>query len=125
MTDESTMGTPPLETKLADWRETAARLRHAGHPHDAELIEKVCDEVRDSAIEYLTFVDEADAMRRTGKSLRWLRERFAEWHRAGNARLDRRNHRLYRLCVLPVRPNLSAAREAGRQAGRAGHRKTA
>jgi hypothetical protein len=127
MTNDTTetKGPPPLEVRLADWRETAARLRHAGHAHDAELIEKVVDEVRDSSIEYLTFVNESDAMRRTGKSQRWLRDRFPEWHRTGNGQLSDRGQRLYRLCVLPFRPNLSAAREAGREAGRNPHRKSA
>jgi hypothetical protein len=112
------MTTPSIDIRLADWRERAAVLRHTGHPHDAELIEKICDEFGDSLVEYMTYVNEDDAMRRSSKARRWLRQRFAEWSRAGHAKLDDRGRRLYRLCVLPVRPNLSAARDAGFEAGR-------
>lgn len=114
--------TKTIDVRLADWRERAAVLRHTGHPHDAELIEKMCDEFAEALVEYMTYVNEDDAIRRSGKTSRWLRGRFAEWSRAGNAKLDERGHRRYRLCVLPVRPNLSAARAAGFEAGR-GHLK--
>ena len=48
-----------LEDVLADERENARILAYNGHPHDAELIRRVCDRVAKAAVEYLEWVSEA------------------------------------------------------------------
>jgi hypothetical protein len=107
----------PLETVLADWREKASVLRGVKHAHDAELIDAICDEVARSAEDYMRFVSEADAMLRSGKSADWLRARFAEWVEQGHAE-KRKRVRYYRAVVIPRRPDLEAARDAGRRGER-------
>jgi hypothetical protein len=107
-----------LESVLADERGQAAVLRHNGHAHDAELIERVCSRVSTAAEEYLRFLSEPDARLRTNKSVDWLRTRFPEWMELGHAKKIG-NVRYYRMVVLPPRANISAAREEGRRAGAA------
>ena len=109
--------TATLEQVLADWRGQAQVLRLRKHQHDADLIEQICEDVAKSAQEYLEWVSEDDAIRRTRHKRPWLRARFAEWERAGHARYRNRK-REYRLIILPIGANESAAYEAGRQAGR-------
>ena len=111
----------PLETVLADWREKASTLRSVKHQHDAELIDAICDEVARAAEDYMRFISEADAMLRSGKSADWLRARFVEWEQQGHGEI-RKRVRYYRALVIPRRPDLEAAREAGRRGER---RKTA
>ena len=110
-----------LEQVLADWRGDAQVLRRRGHSHDAETIERICDDVATAAEDYLRFVAEDDAMLRSGRGQAWFRRQFPEWERMGHARRDGRR-RLYRVCVVPQRANVIAAREAGRQAAGAGVR---
>jgi hypothetical protein len=110
-----------LETVLADWREKASTLRSVRHAHDAELIDSICDEVSRSAEDYLRFLDETDAMLRSGKSADWLRARFEEWSKDGHAE-KRQGRRFYRAVVIPRRPDLEAARAAGLR-GEHGRRK--
>ena len=110
--------TRPLETVLADWREKAQTLRSVKHDHDADLIDALCSDVARAAEDYMRFVSESDAMLRSGKSAEWLRARFAEWAGQGHAE-KRKGVRYYRALVVPRRPDLEAAREAGRT----GHRR--
>jgi hypothetical protein len=107
----------PLETVLADWREKASTLRSVKHQHDAELIDAICDEVASAAEDYMRFLSETDAMLRSGKSAEWLRARFAEWASQGHAE-KRKTVRYYRALVVPRRPDLEAARDAGRRGER-------
>jgi hypothetical protein len=104
-----------LEQVLADERGQAQVLRHNGHGHDADLIERVCDRVSAAAEEYLRFLSEPDARLRTNRSQEYLRARFAEWEAQGHA-YKKGTIRYYRMLVLPPRANLSAAREEGRRA---------
>lgn len=110
----------PIEV-LADERGAAAVLRAKGYVHDAELIEKLCDRFQAAAQRYLHFMSEPNAMLRTGNSERQMRRLFAELEPRGDAKkID--GKRYYRECMLPPRPNLSAAREAGRRAAAGGDR---
>ena len=107
-----------LEEVLADERGQAQVLRHNGHSHDADLLERVCDRVSSAAEEYLRFLPEPDARLRTNRSQEFLRARYPEWEAQGHA-FKKGNVRYYRMLVLPPRANLSAAREEGRKAGAA------
>lgn len=106
-----------LEQVLANWREDAAVLRRRGHPHDAELIERLCDEVAASAEDFLRWLTESEAALRAGRSPKWLQRQFAGWVALGLARHDGRR-RLYRMVIIPQRAQPSLAHEAGRAAAR-------
>jgi hypothetical protein len=105
-----------LEQVLADWRESAQASRRTGHGPTAELVEKIVHDVEAAAEEYLRWLSEEDAMLRSGKRRAWLRARFAEWERGGNARRIGRK-REYRMAVVPQGADTLGARDAGRQAG--------
>lgn len=113
----SERGSESLEDVIADERGQAAVLRHNGHSRDAEQIERVCNRVSAAAEEYMRFISEAQATSRTNKSVDWLRSRFPEWLAQGHAKKIGAG-RYYRMVVLPVRANVSAAREEGRRAAR-------
>lgn len=104
-----------LEQVLADAREEAAVLRRHGHADQATAIEGVLDRVREAAESYLTWLNEGDAVLYSGLAVGTLRRRFRELEDAGNARWNARNEREYRQSALPRRPNVAAAREAGRR----------
>ena len=106
-----------LEQVLADERGSAQVLRAAGHTREADNIDRLLDRVRSSAIDYLDWLTEGEARLRSGKSVEWLRARFAVWAAAGHAKADGRR-RLYRQLVIPRRANESAARESGRRGER-------
>lgn len=108
-----------LEQVLADWRESAQALRRTGHGPTAELVERIVTEAASAAEEYLRWLSEEDAMLRSGKRRSWLRARFPEWERAGNARREGRR-REYRMLVIPQGANVLGARDAGRRAGAEG-----
>lgn len=103
-----------LDTVLADWREKATVLRSTGHANDAKLILKMATEVAEATEEWRRFLSEKEARVRSGKSVEWLRGRFAQWEQEGHAE-KRGRERYYRACVLPRRADLIAAREAGRR----------
>ncbi len=110
--------TRPLEQVLADWREDAQILRKHGHVREAGQIEQLSRDVAEAVEEYLKWVSEEDAMLRSARSREWLRSQFPDWERMGHARRDGKR-RCYRLLVIPVRANLTAAAAAGREAARA------
>jgi hypothetical protein len=109
-----------LEEVLADERGRAQVLRSAGHDREAENLDRLLDRVRTAAVDYLDWLTEPEARLRSGKSVEWLRARFAAWAAAGHARHDAqsRGKRLYRQLIVPRRANESAAREAGRRGDR-------
>lgn len=108
-----------LEQVLADAREEAAVLKRAGHPIQAAGLERLCDAVAGAAEDYLTWLSEGDARLMSGRSVEWLRGRFAGWLALGLARMNGKR-REYRALIIPRRANLSAAREAGRRAAERG-----
>lgn len=103
-----------LEQVLADARGEAAVLRRAGHREQADYVESLCDRIAASTEDYSRFISEADARLRSNKAVDWLRERFPQWQSEGNAEI-RGGVRYYRMIVVPKRPDLDAARKAGRQ----------
>lgn len=106
-----------LEDVLADYREEAAILRSNGHEAQAVSIERVCDAVAASMVDYLMILSEEEARSRSGKGTEFLRTRFPAWEAAGMAFRDGRNRR-YRAAVVPVRPNLDLARAEARRDAR-------
>ncbi len=110
----------PLETLIADYRSDARALERTNNLHDAELIQRFCNEVEQSAEDYLKFLTETEAVLHSGHSRDWLRVRFQGWARLGHAK--RREHgkpeRLYRRCILPRRADVAAARADARRAAR-------
>lgn len=90
------------EQVVARTASDAAALRRQGFGAEADRLSRVADEFR-TALEPLALVPEHAAVARSGKTLRWLRERHAAWVRVGAAGLDPAGNRLYRLCVLPTR----------------------
>jgi hypothetical protein len=105
------------EQTHADWEGKAAALRSTGHGHDADLIEQVCHDFRESSEDYLTWLSEPEAVLHSNHTVTWLRARFATWEAQGLAERDGRRRR-YRLIALPRRPNLDRARAQARQAVR-------
>jgi hypothetical protein len=101
-----------VEQVLADERGQAAVLRANGHGLEARIIERVCDSVSESLREYLTWLSEPDARLRSGRTVEWLRGRFAEWASEGMAEV-RGGRRYYRAVIIPLRAHTSAAVEAG------------
>ena len=111
--------TKQLETVLADWRERATHARLLRHPRDAELIEELVKEVADAAEPFMSWIGEADAVLFSGRSVPWLRARFAGWEREGVARWSVRGkrERQYLQIILPRRVDLDAVRgDATREA---------
>ena len=109
-----------LDQLLADWKERANQLRYTNHSHDATLIEKVCDEVADCMVDFLTWMSEERATLYTGLKAPALRHKFPSLEARGLAKWDeQRRRRLYRRVGLEHRGNSEAAREEGRRAGAA------
>lgn len=106
-----------LEQAVADIRERVMMLRVEGHPVQAASVERALDEILATLPEYLAVLSEREAVDYSGRSVDYLRARFARWEARGLA--DWRGRmRVYRQCVLEHHGNVSAAREAGRRAGR-------
>lgn len=107
--------TTDLAELLTAYRADAAVLKRHGDKRIADAIVSICDGVEGASAEWLTFLNETDAVIRSGRSVRWLRQRFAELEREGNARLVNGQHQ-YRACMIPRRARVLAAAERGRQA---------
>jgi len=112
----------PLEQVIADYRGEAAVLRRRGAGSVADAIEDFADSVARAAEDYLTWLSEADAMGRRGKSAAWLRKRFPDWYDMGHARYSGRNGRVreYRQAVVPQLLDFDAMREEAERVLREG-----
>jgi hypothetical protein len=104
-----------LEQVLADAREEAAILRRNGHVAQSATLDRFVSAVLAAAEDYLTWLSEPEARLRSGYSTEWLRGRFARLQSQGLAKMDGKR-RMYRAVGIPQRPNLEAARMAGRRA---------
>lgn len=105
-----------LEQVLADLRGEAAVLRKHKDSRVAEVIDDIVDRVKDAAEDYITWLEEDDAMLRSNHQRRWFRQQYPTWEAEGNAKRENGRY-YYRMCVVPQRANASAAYAAGRQAG--------
>lgn len=106
-----------LDQVLTDAKEQASILRFHGHHDQAAALEKFVARVEGSAAEYLAWLTEPEAVLYSGRTVEWLRGRFAGWEARGLARYEHRR-RHYRRIVLEHRGNADAARAAGERAGR-------
>lgn len=93
--------TRTLDELLRQWEHRADVAEVLQQPQLARLLRQIIDDVRESAAEYLTWLSEADARARSGRSVRWLRQRFPEWEVMGHARLER-GRRWYRALIVPT-----------------------
>ncbi len=91
-----------LSAVLADGDAKAMMLRQIGQPHVAAIVETLVREVRASADDYLTWIDESAAVLRSGRTVPWLCHRFPIWQRSGHAEC-RGRRRYYRRLIVPER----------------------
>lgn len=106
-----------LEQLLADWRSDAQALRRQGIVERADWLDQRADEVKASAIPWLTWLSEKEAMLKSGLTQKWFRIRFSGWLDVGLARWDGKN-RQFRDCVVPQRKHRSAVREDAKREAR-------
>lgn len=109
-----------LEHVLTEARGELPLLRKRRGMWTADDVEQFVDRIAEAAHEYLTFVSERDAMIRSNRSVAWLRTRYANWEREGNARRNPRNprDRQYRLMIIPLAAQTEAARADARRTAR-------
>jgi hypothetical protein len=100
-----------LEQVLADAREEAAILRRAGHPAQADGLERLCGQVSRAAEPWLRWLSETDAHTKSGRSIRWLRAQAQNWEVQDLAKRDGRAW-LFRDCIIPQRTHVEAKRRA-------------
>ncbi len=106
-----------LAAILESYRDDAKVLRRAGHDSEATLVERLCKEVEQAAGPWLTWLSETQAMLRSNRSRAWLRSRFADWERDGNARVRLRD-RQYREAIIPQHHAVIDAATAGTEAAK-------
>jgi hypothetical protein len=104
-----------LAQVLADFREEAQVLRRNRAAMSPDRCDEHADAIARAAEDYLRMISEGDARIRSGWSVPRLRALFPYLFAEGNAEWRGRT-RYYRLVCIPPRPDLQAAREAGRQA---------
>lgn len=104
-----------VEQVLADAYEEVRTVRH--WVPQAERFLAVLDAIAAALPEYCTWLTEAEAADYTGRSIPWLRARFAGWVKRGLAEQVGPQRR-YRRAALEFRGNPLAAREAGKRAYR-------
>lgn len=106
-----------LEQVLADLRDEAQVLRKHKDARVADVIDDIVDRVKGAAEDYITWLEEDDAILRSAHQRRWFRQQYATWAAEGNAKTEAGRY-YYRQIIVPQRANASAAYEAGRQAAR-------
>lgn len=103
-----------LEDVLADWAQKITILRSANALITPDTLDAFRREVAKAAEPHVRRLNETDAHLYSGKSVRWLRDHFAELEAQGNAG---RTHgvRWYRMGALPIRVNVQAAIDDARR----------
>ena len=108
----------PTERVLADFREEAAVLRRNGHVAQADAIVRVCDQVAESAIDFLSWITETEARMRSGKGEDYFKARRQRWAEDGLAE-QRGRHWYYRRCIIERQKLPSITRAEARRGARA------
>ena len=103
-----------LTTVLADALEEAQVLRVNGHVAQANSIERLADEVRKAAGDYLTFIPEHEAQLRSGFGPDFFRARRKQWVEDGLAE-QRGRHWYYCRLIVPRRKLASIVRAEARR----------
>lgn len=103
-----------LAQVIADAREEVAVLRRAGHGQQADYVDALLDNMHAAAEDYITWLSESAAVLKSGLSVKTLHRRWRELLDSENARFNVKGEREYRSCAIPNRPDVAAAREAGR-----------
>ncbi|MEX1185351.1 MAG: hypothetical protein WEA80_02020 [Gemmatimonadaceae bacterium] len=103
-----------LAQVIADAREEVSVLRRTGHGQQAEYVEKLLDSVYAAAEDYITWLPEPAAVLKSGLSVKTLHRRWRELLETDNARFNSKGEREYRSSAIPNRPDVAAARAAGR-----------
>jgi hypothetical protein len=80
-----------------------------------EFAEALLARITSAALPFTDWLSEGEAKLRSNRSTDWLRAQFPAWQDQGLARWNpaRPKTRQYLRCAIPMRANLSAAREAG------------
>lgn len=107
-----TVSPPELADVLADVRGEAAVLRRAGNVGQADYLEALCERIKNASEDFMKWLEEPDALLRSGWSERTFRRRFGEMLDCGLARW-REGARQVRLCAVPLRANVVEQRARG------------
>lgn len=104
----------PIETVIADLRDEAAVLRRNGHVAQADTIDRVLDEVRAAARDFLEWISEGEAQLRSGRGADYFRTRRPTWEEDGLAKKVGRTW-FYRRCAIERRKLTSITRAEARR----------
>jgi hypothetical protein len=105
----------PLRQIIADLREEATILTRAHRPEEATYRKELATRLANAGEDLWTYIDEPDAMLKSGLQARTLRARFRWLKECGLARYGPRRQRQYLAVAIPQRADTSAEYEAGRQ----------
>ena len=89
-----------LEEVIARWKLEAQVMRRHDLKTSAGILEGCAHDVEMAAPDYLTWLSEGQAMSKGGRSKEWLRARWTELSKDGNAKLDHKHMRVYRSCAI-------------------------
>lgn len=111
---------PDLDEMIANWRSDAQALRRQGILDRANWLDERADEVRASAVPWITWLSEKDAMLKSGMTQKYFRIHFPGWLDQNLARWNGKD-REFRDCIVPQRKHRSATREDARRAAHGDH----
>lgn len=104
----------PLRQIVADLREEATVLTRAHQPEEAAYRSELARRLANAGEDLWTFIEETDAVLKSGLQPRTLRSRFRWLKQCGLARYGQRRQRQYLAVAVPQRADTAAAYEAGR-----------
>jgi hypothetical protein len=109
-----------LSSLLSDVLEEATVLDRNRKEFSTDRVREIVEEFRDAAAPILTWISEAQAVVRSGRTARQLRRQFPEWERQGYARWNpqRPRERQYLLFVIGTSHDADAVHDSARLAAR-------
>jgi hypothetical protein len=105
----------PIRRIVADLREEANVLKRARQPQEAQYREDLARRLANAGEDHWTFIEETDAMLKSGLQQRTLRARFRWLKECGLARYGQRRQRQYLAIAIPQRVDAAEAYQAGKQ----------